>query len=266
MSEYMLFDLETAPNQEILDNIETAYEPEVNEDLELLDPAVLAKTGIDPLKRIIDDGLPGLAWLATTFGEERNGKNRKGAIEALEKRISLLEYPLPDKWRVAPESQEIITFGWAMGGDGEVIVEQYDPEKGDYEDWIRPQLEAFWDMMSGKVACGWNVTGFDIPILLLESHKRGIRHRRYKIHSFSGVEENMLDLMRARYGRDYKKLRDSALAVGMPTEEDKEDDLVTGANVAKAYRSGECDRIARHCRVDIVRLKYLFNAYRGVFF
>jgi hypothetical protein len=266
MSDYLLFDLETGPKQDVLDNIATAYEPEVNDTLEVIDPKVLAKTGVDALKSLIEDSNPGLEWLSVMFGEEKIGKNRKGAVEAFEKRIKTLENPLPDKWRVAPETQQIITFGWSKGPDEGVLVDQYEPNEGIYEDWITAGLHRFWDMAHDVKVCGWNITGFDIPILMMESAKRGMYHGHYNIHSFTGVEENMMDLMRVRHGREYKKLRDSALAVGMPVAEDKEDDLMTGANVARAYVAGEYDRIARHCRVDITRLQYLFRAYQGVFF
>ena len=262
MPDYLLFDFETIPNKEAMDNLRVAYEPEVRDAAEVS----LSKMTIEDVKSFIERGKPHREWITSHIEQELDSKKpRKGVIDALNERIRLLEDPIPDKWKVAPELQLITTFGFSEGPHSEVVVWQFD---GDipYDQWVRDSLVTFTEAARGAVLAGWNIAGFDIPILMHQSRVRGINSPVYNIHSYSGKEWNMLDIMKARFGRDLKKLRDTALVLGMPREIDSEDTLVTGSNVAKAYEAGDYESIKNHCRVDILRLQRVFNSYQGLYF
>tara|TARA_R110000824_G_scaffold526_11_gene3382 strand:+ start:690 stop:1478 length:789 start_codon:yes stop_codon:yes gene_type:complete len=262
MADYLLFDIETRPNQGLLDNLRHAYEIETNGNVEVQE---MDKLTVDKVKKLIENENPSIAWLELHYMREHDGKARKGVFDELDKRLKVLRNPVDKKWFVTPETQEIITIAWSEGPDGKVVVRQYEDEN-DWLGWISETLEEFWDLAKRTKICGWNSAGFDIPVLMQESRKIGIPYQRYKIHSFSGVEHNMMDLMKVRFPRDWRGLRASAMAVGMPPGEDAVDTLVTGANVAEAYRIGNYGLIAQHCMVDIVRLQYLFRAYEGLYF
>lgn len=263
MSRHLLFDLETIVKPELAASLATAFEVEVDD---ACGPIPIKKETVDGVKSHIEAFHPGIEWCRQHSLEEMDGKNRKGVKEALSSRISALENPIPTKWLVTPELQDIITIGT---GDMEGLTEvwQFNPDESDHEEWITNALEEFWELyQSSPVLTCFNGTGFDIPILMMESKKRGITHPTFKIHSFTGMEHNLLDVMRARYGRDYRGLRASALAAGLPIEVDQEDTLVSGSNVAKAFEDGDYDLIETHCYVDIARLRQCCKAYDGIFF
>lgn len=266
MSDYLLFDLETVCNDSLLENLETAFDLKPDESVEDID---LKKATVDDVKQFIEERNPGRVWLGDHYLGEVDGKNRKGIKEAIMSRIALLDDPVPDKWKATPELQEIVTIGMSDGPYKEVEVLQYEGESvgsKEYDEWITDSLARFHERRGSRKLCGWNITGFDIPIIMMVCDVYGVTCPNYKIHSFSGIEHNMLDLMKARWGRDWRKLRESALAVGMPSREDAKDELVTGSRVADAFSRGEFDLIKEHCRVDIVRLQHLFDAYQGLFF
>lgn len=268
MADYLLFDIETAPKEDVLENIRPAFEPEANSGIPEMD---LDKAGVEDVKTTIAVSQPDELWVRShQFLERARKKPRKGVLDALQTRLNEFEDPVPKKWRLAPEAQQIITLGYSLGPDGDVIVDQYDPDT-DYEEWLKRILVTFWGNAAKAKVCGWNITGFDIPVLMMESRKRGLKSfslkfSSYKVHSFSGNEHNMLDLMKVRYPREYRGLRPSALSVGMPASIDAEDTLISGANVARAYENGDGELIANHCRVDIIRLQWLFRAYDELFF
>ncbi len=266
MSGHLLFDLETIPDPVIMTSVRTAFEPVVDKSFSL--DCKIKDLTIDQLKDVINDFNPSIEYCCELRKEESEAKKpRRGAVDALSSRINLLNDPVPDKYKVLPEVQRIITFGV---GDAEDTTEvwQFDPGKcGDYDDWVKFHLVQFWEMhRKSPILTCFNGLGFDIPILMMESKRLGVKCPQFKIHSYTGMEHNVLDVMRARYGRDYKGLRVSALAAGFPTGEDRVDTLVTGANVANAYANGDYDQIATHCHVDIARLRYLCKVYNGVFF
>ena len=270
MQNYLLFDIETRPNEMPLERLRYAYAIETNEDVDEVD---MSKLTVDKAKGLIERENPCIAWLEDHLRKECEGKNRKGVSDEIKKRLNLLRNPVDKKWFTTPETQQVITLAWSEGPNGEVEVRQYEQDGDDdsvygihYDEWAADTMSDFWKLARKAKICGWNSAGFDIPVLMQESRKLGIPYERYKIHSFAGVEHNMIDLMKIRFPRDWRGLRASAMAVGMPIEEDAVDTLVTGSRVAEAYRNREYGKIATHCKVDIVRLQYLFRAYQGLYF
>jgi len=270
MTDYLLFDIETRPNQPMLDNLRHAYEIETNDDVE---DQEMSKLTVEKVKSLIVRENPSVAWLEVHRLQEHEGKARKGVLDEIDRRADTLRNPIDKKWFTTPELQQVITVAWSKGPNAEIEVRQYEQDDDDtsdyginYDEWLIDTLSDFWSLAKRAKICGWNSAGFDIPVLMQESRKLGTPYERYKIHSFAGVEHNMIDLMKIRFPRDWRGLRASAMAVGMPIEEDAVDTLVTGTNVARAYQDREYDKIATHCRVDIVRLQYLFRAYQGLYF
>lgn len=270
MHDYLLFDIETRPNEMLMERLRYAYAIETNEDVKDID---MSKLTVDKVKGLIERENPCVPWLEIHLKKEYEGKNRKGVSDEIKKRLNALRNPVDKKWSTTPETQQVITLAWSKGPDGEIDVRQYAQCPSDqsvyginYDEWAADTMSDFWKLARDTKICGWNSASFDIPVLMQESRKLGIPYERYKIHSFAGVEHNMIDLMKVRFPRDWRGLRPSAMAVGMPIEEDAVDTLVTGANVARAYQDREYDKIATHCRVDIVRLQYLFRAYQGLYF
>ena len=156
MSDYkhVLFDLETAPCEELRANVTSSF----IEEHPFLEPPPIewmkTKTEAD-IKEFIADANPDEAWLATAADAELQGKNRKGVTKVLYDRIDVLADPLPGKWHAVPELQEIITLGYSRGHDGHVTVRQFDEVEDDYEDWIVNTLEEYWELAYERPVCGW---------------------------------------------------------------------------------------------------------------
>jgi hypothetical protein len=263
MSKHLLFDLETITKPEVAENLEAAFEVEVYGGIPNLD---LKKSTVDNVKGLIEHRHPSREWCSQHVIAEMEGKNRKGVKDALTSRIEAIDDPIPKKWLVTPELQQIVTFGLSLGVD-EPVVWQYREDESEYDEWLGIHMSEFWRMQKEHpVLTCFNGCNFDIPILMLESKRLGIKFPQIKVSSYRGVEYNLLDVMKARYGHDYRGLRASALAAGLPREVDAEDTLVSGANVALAYAEGRYEEIETHCRVDILRLQACCRKYDGVFF
>jgi len=263
MPKHLLFDLETIPKPEVAENLEAAFEVETYEGVARLD---LKKATVDSVKGVIEHRHPSKEWCSQHVLAEMEGKNRKGVKDALTSRIEAIDNPIPKKWLVTPELQQIVTFGFSFGVDKPVQVLQYDGSQ-EYDLWLKESLDWFWTYLTDHpVLTCFNGCNFDIPILMLESKRLGIKFPQIKVSSYRGIEYNLLDVMKARYGHDYRGLRASALAAGLPREVDAEDTLVSGANVAMAYAEGRYGEIETHCRVDILRLQACCRKYDGVFF
>ena len=264
MPKHLLFDLETIPKLEVVENLRAAFELNV---LWECIPIDLKKSTVDSIKAFIDEFSPDETWCKQHILAEIEGKNRKGVKDALHARVDALSNPIPKDWMVVPELQKIITFGVAEGVHDEPDVWQFEGTEDSYEDWLDDCLVEFWAMQKERqVLTCFNGCGFDIPILMLESKRLGIKFPQINCSSYRGMEYNLLDVMKARYGHSYKGLRASALAAGLPKEVDTEDTLVSGANVALAYEEGRYDEIETHCRVDILRLQACCKAWNGIFF
>lgn len=264
MSKHLLFDLETIPKPEVVENLGAAFDLDAFPDC---DPIELKKSTVDSVKLFIDEFSPDEDWCKQHIREEKKGKNRKGVKDALYARVDALSNPIPKDWLVAPELQKIITFGLSLGVHDEPDVWQFEGSEDSYEDWLDDCLVEFWAMQKERqVLTCFNGCGFDIPILMLESKRLGIKFPQINCSSYRGMEYNLLDVMKARYGHSYKGLRASALAAGLPREIDAEDALVSGANVAQAYADGRYEEIEAHCRVDILRLQACCKAWDGIFF
>jgi len=203
--------------------------------------------------------------------EEGLDKPRSGAIKTLNDEIKRCQSGIPDKWLVAPELQRIVCIGSSDGFDGEVEVDSYDGSdigSKSHSEWEAEAVNRFYQSLIGKRLFGWNILNFDLPVMMLIAARNNIeRTRVYNLSSFKGVESNVVDVMKARDSRNYKGLRASALAVGMPVNIDEMDPLGSGSKVSEAIKTKEGRvSIAKHCMVDITRLQYTCRAYDGLFF
>jgi len=72
-----------------------------------------------------------------------------------------------DPWiKKFPRSHQIAAMRFGLGIS-------YNSETEEWMEWIPGQEIAFWESLIGKKICGWNILGFDIPLLAARANQLG---------------------------------------------------------------------------------------------
>ena len=133
----------------------------------------------------------------------------------------------------------------------------------------RDGLEAFLRLVTQQTAdvdqryIGFNILGFDAPVLVTRCRLLGLDPPRLDIRKYGS--RNICDVMAdltfngdggaAVLSRGQKAL---ATRFGLAVEDD-----TSGADVAAMVAAGDYDAIARHCQADIDTLKALYRRVYG---
>ena len=105
---------------------------------------------------------------------------------------------------------------------------------------------------------GYNLKGFDYPIIALRMFKYGLDMKDYFPLDIN-TRSRMFDLMQAianfRYGTFYSQ-DDVCAFLGLPLK-----DGVDGGSVYNLYKEGKFDDIASYCRRDVQRVVEIYNTF-----
>lgn len=133
------------------------------------------------------------------------------------------------------------------------------------EDWNEPKvftmhqpvseaswLAAFWREVGQRVTVGYNTIGFDLPVLLRRSLYLGVQHPTINIDKY---RTNHIDLqMRLSYNGalKFRPLSFYCKRFGIAC-----DDETSGKDIGAFVAAGEWDKVAAHCRADVLKTKAL---------
>jgi len=121
-------------------------------------------------------------------------------------------------------------------------------------------LTRFWQLVGDRPLVGFNILGFDLPVLLRRSLYLDVPRPRIQIDRFKHPQ--VIDLMQdLAFGRiEFTRSLDFySKRFGFGIEDD-----LTGADIAAAVRAGEWDRVEAHVTAD-VRKTAALAAKLGVF-
>lgn len=268
------FDLETLPD---FQRQELFGLPEV-EPYKAADPVRsiddILGLSVDAIRKILTENQPTEAWLEKMRAAETAGKNRKTVFQEIDKAIERMgwaeqqEAANNKKMGTTPEMCQIVSMGYACGSAdeihsmtvGDVLQDGSDSEKV-VNEW--DILEAFWKMakLCKGSLCGYNIVGFDIPVILARSIILGIAPTR----SFDSRpwSDDFCDLMLKRWPvrGTAGKLKELAPLYGIEVPAEG----VDGGSVLPLWEEDRLDLINEYVRSDVQVTRDLYHLFEGYF-
>lgn len=170
------------------------------------------------------------------------------------------------KGALNPTLNKIVCISMAVVSKGRIIVKSF---SGTQKEIVEKFLGV---LQNGYMPCGWNIVGFDFPVLRQKAFKEGLLHllpERFndagkKEWAFTEVkyETNVVDLMLFMKGTYFysQSLAEACYLAGIPSPKN---DNIEGSKVSQVYYSEGVDRIVEYCERDVVSCVQLFQAMRG---
>ena len=258
MGETLFFDLETVPDRERIAEIEGPAD-------EVQDPIVPPKDwvsgSVDDFKGSLSGplSLASVDYLAAiSLCEQEKDKPRAGIIGEIAKAIktkSEAGEKLRKKYSTSPEYCRIAALGFAIGSGsprGMLCVDEPSERKA---------LNLFWDIATHcSPIVGYNIIGFDLPVILVRSAILGIRPTR-KIDLRKFNNPHCVDLMVARFGSGQamplKKLC-RLYGIDIPAGD------VDGSHVESMLQE-DPEAVLEYCKSDVAITQELYARLLGYF-
>lgn len=275
----LIFDLETVPDESRLEQFGLEPLPTPRQFTptdQLPDPANLVTKKVDEIKKAVDGIWPSKEWLEKAIVAEKSiEKPRKGVLDEF---AGIMQAQLGEGamilgkqnerrkiLSVTPEFCRIVAMGSARG-DAEIktaVVGQLLQFDGKEHKLTESDLLESWWLAVEECSplVGFNIVGFDLPVIFIRSALLGIRPTR-KIDTRPWGGE-VIDLMQARWPKGgQKSLKDTARILGFKVPAEG----VDGSHVDLLWREGRLAEIAAYQASDIEVTRQLFSFLKGFFF
>lgn len=276
------FDLETIPDESRMDLFDEIFPPLPTKyqacDISMCpEVKTLIENGVNEVERTLFELSPPAEYLEDVAVQEQCGKKRKGVFDAIvkiEKKFEEYERAVESRIKLlslTPECCSIACFAWA-GWAGEpvsLLVTNPDEERG--------VLEAFWKFVSNPEVkiIGYNIVGFDIPVILARSLILGVEPSRTIDLSRYQNNRDCVDLCLRKFGPNGSSgtsgvprgtglggLKNQAKLYGVkvPVED------MDGSKVYESMRSEEGRGLVKqYAASDVFITRELRRKWRGVF-
>lgn len=193
-------------------------------------------------------------------------KARKGALSVIDKLADIRTvYEREEAERikllsVTPEFCSIAAFGWAVDQDEpkSIVVGADGRDERDI-------LDAFWSLASKHLLCGYNIIGFDLPVIFARSAILRVKPSR-KIDT-TPWKGDVRDLYLSRFpkgnfgGKGPGKLKELAKLYGLVTQAED----VDGGHVHKLMQEKEFDEVAKYVESDVSLCQQMNEVFDGLF-
>lgn len=263
----LYIDIETVPDESRLELFGLPPLPEVQAETPRDGcPAVASVIGgtidqiAETLRRVNPDG----NWLSELMtAESHREKPRAGVRQAIEKLLSERREiaGAADERRkllsVTPEFCRVVALGWAVGGDrSESLTWGENAEHSARSEAVL--LNEFW-RLAGLYSpiVGYNVAGFDLPVLFTRSSLHGISPT--KLIDLRPWGQDVVDLMALRYAKSKAaKLKDLAKWMGIAVPADG----VDGSQVHQLWQENPA-KLGEYVRSDVEVTRALHEKFSG---
>lgn len=278
MKPLLFFDLETQPDFSRIDAFGLpALAPYTETPADQLpDPGDFLAKSLDEMAAT--DLRPSQEWCAEVRKLElaAGKKARKGALSVIDKLADIRTvYEREEAERikvlsVTPEYCSIAAFGFAEG-EGEphsmVVGKQVAYESDDIPPYDeRDILDHFWSLAHKHTLVGYNIIGFDIPVILARSAILRVRPS-CKIETTPWKPGAAIDLYAARFpkgnfgGKGPGKLKELAKLYGLVTQAED----VDGSHVYKLMQEKRFAEVAKYVESDVSLCQQMYEVFRGLF-
>ncbi|HWL09858.1 MAG TPA: hypothetical protein VNQ76_15740 [Planctomicrobium sp.] len=204
------------------------------------------------------------SWIESIRDAEAASKKpRKGVFDLLDSfrsadvDIDVIKAERCKKMSVTPEFCKIAAIGFAFG-DCEpqaILCRNADQEK--------TGLAILWDAIAnirGPV-CGYNIIGFDLPVILVRSVLLGVTPRKFFGDLKPWDREKAIDLMVARFPRSgAMKLKSLAAYYGIEVPAGDTD----GSQVAELLQDNPA-KLIEYVKSDVTITRQFYRLWKGTF-
>ena len=262
----LYFDLETVPDEERMHLFELDPLPELLPETplaNLMAPEEFLSQTLDVIRKWLETHNPPAAWLATIETTERQGKNRKGLMEAIgecRNAAAVVAAAAAERQKlmsITPEYCRIVAVG-AARGDAEINGAVVGLNGITEEDLI----ESLWLAIDecGPLV-GFNVLWFDLPTLFIRSAILGVKPaKRLDLKAWGN---DVVDLAKSRFPSATPKgmgLKTLARLYGIPVSAGDTD----GSDVYRLWKE-EPAKLAEYVKSDVEITRKLHRFYAGFF-
>lgn len=113
-------------------------------------------------------------------------------------------------------------------------------------------LESLWDAVRQRAVVGFNVLGFDLPVLIRRSQLLGVAHPSLNLDRYRTPHIDLLERLTFNGKLTYRSLAFYCRRFNIPSE-----DATTGADISLLVADEKWSEIAAHCRADVEKTALL---------
>lgn len=140
-----------------------------------------------------------------------------------------------------PDLCEIVAVGWMCDGDD--VASVYTRAEST-DEWSL--VEDIWEAIGTRAIVGFNVLGFDLPVLIRRSQLLGVKYPDLNLDRYRTPHVDLLEKLTFNGKLTYRSLGFYLRRFGLP-----HDDTVTGADIAGLVAEGRWEAVGAHCRADV---------------
>lgn len=134
---------------------------------------------------------------------------------------------------------EVVAVGW-QHPDTPAIV--YTRDKSDEAELIA----ALWDEIDQRAIIGFNILGYDLPVLIRRSQLLGVTYPNLNLDKYRSPHIDLLRRLTFNGELTYRSLGFYLRRFGIP-----HDDKAKGSDIAQMVAEGRWADVASHCRADV---------------
>ena len=146
-----------------------------------------------------------------------------------------------------PDLCRIVCLGWQYDGGAEVLM----VAKTEADE--KEALDTFWDRLrSTDIIIGFNVLGFDLPVLIRRSQYLGIDTPAVNVDRYRTPHIDLMERLSFNGKLKYRGLDFYCRRFGIHV-----DDPSTGKDIDAMVKAGDWSGVAQHCHADITKTRLL---------
>lgn len=152
------------------------------------------------------------------------------------------ESGLTKKMSIESDYCRIIALGWIE------ISPDWHVERGGVifdKDGDKEIIQQFKAIYSGQQMIGWNLKGFDLPVIWKRGVLNGLRVFEKYLDIISKYKTDSIDLMHVWNNYEYGKMKDCAGRLGIESKTGMD-----GSMIYDAFKAGKHEEIKAYCKQD----------------
>ena len=134
---------------------------------------------------------------------------------------------------------EVVAVGWQVEGSSTAVLTRGEASE-------RDMLGTIWDKIDVCPVIGFNVLGFDLPVLIRRSQLLGVIYPNLNLDRYRTPHIDLIERLTFNGKLTYRSLAFYCRLFGIPCK-----DTTKGADIAQLVTKFRWDAVATHCRADV---------------
>ena len=142
----------------------------------------------------------------------------------------------------------IVAIGYTHPVTGEIHVLTMDAESNELS-----RLRQFWDVVAGHDFVGFNLLGFDLPVLMRRSQYLSVtNYRNTPVDRYRTPHIDLMERLSFNGKLKYRSLDFYCRRFGIDVP-----DLTSGKDIDAMVKAGDWQGVSDHCRADVQKTRLL---------